>query len=328
MRRILWAVGLSCLILAMSGCSSSDLVFEGIVETTIYSHYSEVAGKITQLSPELGQGVKAGDLIAVIDDRKEKDALKQLEATLAKKKTTLAELTASVDSEEIQQSRNNVALAEIALANAQLSRDRVQKDYENVQALWKGGALPQADLDKVKYQADLAETAVSTATLQADNARQKLALVEKGAPQEKIDSAQADIALTEIQIRQTQENLAKYKLTALQDGTIISKNYLLGNMVSPGYNIADIASETEKHLVVYIPEEHLSKISYGQEMLIRNRTEEYKGTVIFIDVVAQYSPKDLQTSANKNKESMKIKVSLAEDIPLKIGEKAELILAK
>ena len=88
-----------------------------------------------------------------------------------------------------------------------------------------------------------------------DNARQQLILITKGAPQEKIAATQADIALTEVQIRQTKDNLAKYTIRALQEGTIISKNFLPGDMVSPGFNLVNIASETEKHMVAYVPKD-------------------------------------------------------------------------
>jgi HlyD family secretion protein len=59
--------------------SSSELVLEGVVETNIYPHYSEVSGKIIELPVQLGQEVKAGDVLAVLDDSNERFALEQLE---------------------------------------------------------------------------------------------------------------------------------------------------------------------------------------------------------------------------------------------------------
>jgi len=50
------------------------------------------------------------------------------------------------------------------------------------------------------------------------------------------------------------------------------------------------------------------------------------GMICFIDVKAQYTPREMQSSANKNKESMKIKVSLTPETPLKVGERAEVII--
>ena len=319
-------IGLVGMMPVMGGCSPAEPVFEGVVETSIYGHYSEVAGKIIELPVELGQEVKAGDVIAILDDTNERYNLEQLEKTLAKKQALLAELTLGVDPEELKQGQNNVSLAELAYENAQLTRDKTKQDYEDALALWEAGALVQAELDRLKYQADLAEAAVETAAMQLDNARQKLALLQKGLPREKIAGAQADVELTQVQIRQSRDNLTKYTITALCDGTVISKNYLQGSIVAPGYDLVDIASATEKHLVIYVPKEYLSRLSYGQEAVIMSGEREYKGTVSFIDVKAQYTPKDMQTQANRNKESMKVRVNFSPELPLKLGERAEVRL--
>lgn len=326
MKKRILAAGFILLMLTISGCSSSNLVLEGIVETTIYSQYCEVSGKISKLPVELGQKVKAGDVIAEIDDSNEQYALAQLKAVLAKKQAILDELKAGATSSEIKQGQNNVTLAEIAYQSAQLTKERVQKDFENARILLAENAISQSELDNAKYQAELADSALAAASVQLDNARQKLTLLREGARQEKITAAEADVKQTESQISQSQANLAKYKIQAVADGTIISKNYLLGNMVAFGYNLADIAAEGEKVLVAYLPEDYLNKVSYGQELVIKSGEKESKGTVCFIDMKAQYTPKDMQTPANKNKESIKIKVRLGSDSLLKVGERAEVVV--
>jgi HlyD family secretion protein len=326
MKRLFWAITLLAVILFLSGCSSSGLVLAGRVETSIFPQYSEVAGKISKLPIELGQQVKVGDLIAEIDDSNEQYALEQLNATLAKKQAILAELMAGSSSAEIKQGQNNVTLAQKALESARLTEERAKKEYANAQTLYEEGVIPKFDLDKAKYQADMADVALSVTVTQLDNAKQKLVLLREGARTEKIALAKADVQQTESQIRQTKANLEKYKIKAEAEGTIISKNYLLGNIVAPGYNLADIASENDKHLVAYLPVDYLSSISYGEELVIKNGENKYTGILTFMDLKSQYTPKDMQTSANKNKESIKIKVQLTGNSPLKVGERAELLI--
>ncbi|MDD3654554.1 MAG: HlyD family efflux transporter periplasmic adaptor subunit [Desulfotomaculaceae bacterium] len=329
-KRVFLAPLLILLLLSVGGCSKGEksLVLKGEVETTIFSHYSEVSGKITSMPVELGQQVKAGDLIAEIDSSNELYTIEQLKASLAKKQATLADLLNMTDPEEIKQAQNNVALAENALSSAQLTYKNDTRNYETAMTLYESGALAKAALDDAKYKMDLAKAATSAARTELDSANQKLLLLNKGADKGKIDFARADIAQTESGLRQARDNLAKYKLYAVSSGTIISKNYLLGDVVAPGYNLVDIAADTEKYLVAYLPEEYLPEVSYGQELVVRNGAEEYPGTVSFIDLQAQYTPKDLQTTANKNKNSVKIKVRLTDGSPLKAGEKAELLIEK
>ena len=313
-------------LLLVSGCRSGDLVLKGTVETNLYAHYVEINGKIIDSPIQLGQVVQAGDLLAVIDSSTERNYLQQLKATLAKKQAFLAELVKGADSAEIKQGQNMVSLAEQTIVTAQLDMEQVLKNYNEIYTLYENAAISANVLDDAEYKKKLAEEACVAAQTQLDNSRQNLALILKGAGREKIAQAQADVELTAIQIQQTEDNLGKYTVRALETGTVVSKNYILGDMVAPGYNLADIAGNLDKYLLAYIPEDYLHTIDFGQELVIQKAGQTYPGRLIYIDVKAQYTPKDMQTTANKNKESFKIKIALPADTPLKPGETAEIII--
>ncbi|HNX28029.1 MAG TPA: HlyD family efflux transporter periplasmic adaptor subunit [Syntrophomonadaceae bacterium] len=329
MKRLVPAICFILLTVLISGCSADkNIELNGVAETSLISHYSEVTGKITVMPLELGQEIKAGDVIAVIDDSNEKYALEQLEAVAAKKQAMMKELLEGIDAEQVRQGENNVLLAEKALESAQLTNDLVQNEYQKAQKLFAAGGLSETARTEAEYKAEQSAIDITVKQTQLDNARQQLAILYKGATKAQIDALQAEIDQTNSQINQVKDNLTKYKITALSDGTVISRNYLLGNMVAPGYNIADIASKADKYLLAYLPEEYLPDISYGQEVIIKSGNEDYRGVINYIDSKAQYTPKDMQTAANKNKDTVKIKVKLDRDNPLKIGEKATLVLEK
>ena len=328
MKKTYFIIALVMVMGLVGGCSQSDLKLQGIVETDLYSHYCEVSGKITSFPVQLGQEVKKGDTIAIIDDSNEKYLLEQLQAGLAKKQAALADLETSVDALDLKQGQNNLKLAEQAYESARLNLEQAQQNFDNIQALFEAGAISQSSRDDARYKLEQARIALLSAGLQVDNARQKLAMLEKGPDQEKIAAARADIEQTQSQIRQAEANLAKYKITAISDGIVVSKNFLEGDMVSTGSNLADIASQQDKYLVAYVPEDSINRISYGQELTIYSGKTEYKGTVNFIDLEAKYTPKDMQTQANKNKDSVKIKLKLGPDNPLKPGEKATVLISR
>ena len=329
MKRLVPALYLLLLAALISGCTGGkDLELSGVVETSIISHYSEVSGKIITMPLELGQEIKAGEVIAVIDDSGQQYALEQLQATAAKKQAMMKELLEGIDTEQIKQAENNVLLAEKALESSRLTNDLAQKSFDKAQELFAAGGLSETALDEAEYKAEQAGIDITVKQTQLDNARQQLAILQKGVKKAQIDALQAEIDLTNSQIDQAEENLAKYKIFALADGTVISRNYLLGNMVSPGYNIADIASQDDKYLLAYLPEEFLPDIDYGQEVLIKSGNEQYRGVISYIDSKAQYTPKEMQTAANKNKDTVKIKAKLEPGNPLKVGEKAILVLEK
>ena len=137
---------------------------------------------------------------------------------------------------------------------------------------------------------------------------------------------QLDVEQTESQLQEMEDILDKFTIRAASDGVIMSKSYVLGDMVSPGFNLADIAADGQKYFMFYLPIDYVNSMDYGQTYAVKSGGKEYEAVVKYIDVESEYTPKDMQTPANKNKESIKVKLLLPKDCPLKPGEEAEIDL--
>lgn len=291
----------------------SSQIYTGVVEATILSNTSEVAGKILEMPVELGQHVSKGDLIARIDDTDQKYAYDQLTLTLEKKKLALAEL--QVGSGDTQ-AENSVSIAQANYNSAATNSQKASMDYRNAQSLFNQGAISKDALDLAKVKADSAASSLTVAKAQLDNARSSSSS----------DTMQLDIQQTESQLQEMKDTLNKFSIYAVSDGVIMSKSYVLGDMVAPGYNLADVAADGEKYFVFYLPIDDVNSIDYDQTLKVNADGKKYDGVVKYIDVESEYTPKDMQTTANKNKESVKIKLLLPKDCPLKPGQEAELRL--
>ncbi len=286
----------------------------GVVEATILSHTSEVSGKIIEMPVELGQHVTKGDVIAKIDDTSQKYAYEQLLLTLEKKKLALSDL--EVEAGRDSQAKNSISIAQANYSSAASSSQKASLDYKNAQSLYNQGALSRDALDLAKVKADSAANALATAKAQLDIAKSKTSA----------GSAQLDIEQTESQLADMKNTLDKYSILAVSDGVIMSKSYVLGDVVSPGFNLADIATDDGKYFVFYLPIDEIQYIAYDQTYTVKFGSEEYKAVVKYIDVKSEYTPKDMQTAANKNKESVKVKLLLPQDCPLKPGQEAKVTL--
>ena len=255
------------LLLIIGGCflffypgKKRELALRGEVEGTSYSQVAEVPGKIIEMPVELGRPVRAGDLIARIDNTDMKYALEQIEIALEKRRLTLASL-----------------------------RD----DIASLRRMWEMGGMARHELDEALLKESIAV---------------------------------ADIREAESRIRQIRETLNKFEIRASCDGVLISLNYNMGSMVNAGFNLADISADSEKYVVCYLPRELSMQISYGQLLPVRFGGNEVQGEVRFIDVKSQYTPKDMQTSATKNKVSVKVKLLLPPDTVLKPGARVEVVV--
>ena len=287
--------------------------YTGVVEATVLSNTSEVSGKILEMPVELGQHVSKGALIAKIDSTNQKYAYDQLKLTLDKKKLALSELQVGAGD---TQAENSVSIAQANYSSAASNSQKAAMDYRNAQSLYNQGAISKDALDLAKVKADSAANALTAAKAQLDNAKSSSSS----------NAMQLDVQQTESQLQELKDTLDKFSIYAVSDGVIMSKSYVLGDMVAPGYNLADIAADGEKYFVFYLPIDYVNSIDYDQTYKVKADGKEYGGVVKYIDVESEFTPKDMQTAANKNKESVKVKLLLPKDCPLKPGQEAELHL--
>ncbi len=287
--------------------------FTGVVEATILSHTSEVSGKVLEMPIELGTHVSKGDMIARIDSTAQEYAYEQLQLTLKKNQIALADLDVSGGK---NQAENTISIAQSSYNSAVSANQKAALDYQNAQSLYSQGAITKDALDKAKVAADAAASGVTSAKAQLDNARSSSSS----------ESMSLEIAKIESQLDEMKKDLEKYTIKAAADGVIMSKSYVLGDMIAPGYNLSDIAADGKNYFVFYLPIKKLYSMEYGQTYNVTSGGNTYSAVIKYIDVESEYTPKDMQTAANKNKESIKIKLLLQKDCPLKPGQEADIDL--
>jgi len=314
---------LVCTLIFFNLFRSSDLKLAGVVEGTIYSQISEVSGKIIEMNMQLGSPVKAGDLIARIDSKNQQYNLEQL--LIALEKIQL------MSQEELVRARSSVSIAEANYRSAQASFIQARNDLVSLERMFEIGGIARIDLDNAKLRETVASQSMEAAQSHLQTARTHYSFLQNGTGNSNI--VQTGFALAEIDIRdiesrisQLQDILQKHEIRANCDGIVVSINYNTGSMVNAGYNIADISAEDEKFVVFYLPNENINDISYGQKITVKSGSEEIQGEVRYIDVRSQYTPKDMQTSAMKNKFSVKIKLLLPSATALIPGGKVKVFV--
>lgn len=303
----------------------NDNTLNGVVETEIYSNISEVSGKIIKLDFEPGMNIKKGDVIAVIDDTALQFSLTQAEANLIKAKEALVGISGNADKNAVEAAVSAVKIAESGYENASLLYDKAKDDFEKNKLLYESGVISEAQLDNYKLSMDQASNSLNGAKAQIENSKSTLNSVVNGAGGDKIRSAKASIVLAQSQVDQIKDQIKKCTIKSNCDGTVISRNYVLGDFVNPGYDIIDIASLNDRHVKFYYPEDQIGSLVFGQELNFSSGENKYTGKVSFIDVEAKYTPVDMQTPSNKNKDSFVVKLKFDKNIPVKIGEKVKIV---
>lgn len=227
-----------------TGCflKPGTLTLKGDIQNNIISTASTVSGRIIQMNKQLGEPVKKGEIIAVIDNTTQKYAVDQLQAVADMKKAKLDELKAGTRPqqiqqaqaqvraakaqldllttgnrvEQIQQAKESVVIAQEALNTAQITYDHTSTQYKNSLELYKEGALSKNDLDNAKLKLDTTEKQLSSAKSGLESTKQQLVLLQKGSTSEAIRAGKANYDSANAQLKLLQSGATKQDIQAAQ----------------------------------------------------------------------------------------------------------------
>ncbi|HPE16658.1 MAG TPA: HlyD family efflux transporter periplasmic adaptor subunit, partial [Oscillospiraceae bacterium] len=300
--------------------------------------YLQATGEVTSIPVGVGQTVGEGDVLAVLDDAQAQYEISQLETALTKAQAALRDLNATgneaLRAAQVEIAENNVTIAQQSLTAAQDTLARLQKNQASLQALFDAGAAAQAELDEAADAVGAQEKAVTAAAAQLDSARRQLAIAGMDTQTdltEKITMAQADIESIEGQIAFARSQLENYTVRALENGVVVSIAYDEGGLALSGTEICEVSKEDQKYFVFYLPEEYVDYVDYGAAITVTSKDDAsrtYRAAVEYIDLEAQYTPKEAESSANKNRLSFKVRALLEPGSDLRVAQKASVTLGE
>jgi multidrug resistance efflux pump len=200
----------------------------------------------------VGQTVKKGDRLFLVDNRQLLATLKYNEANLQAARSQLAKLEAQPRPEEVPPSDAKVRVAEASL--------RLQQDLtERARRLSPSGAMAEEDVNQRSLASGVARQQLAQA--QAENT-----LLKAGAWRFDKDIARAAVAQAEAQVLQTRTDLERVLVRAPRDGMVLQVNVREGEYVGtpPGQALMMLGAVNEKvHLRVDIDEHDIPRFIKG-----------------------------------------------------------------
>ena len=266
-RRRVWPWVLAALVI---------LGFVGVVLYVIYApraqvttddayvtaHYATIAprvsGQIASVDVEDNQPVKAGTLLAIIDDRDFRAALANEEAVLDRDRAQLADALASIERQPSvvnqSQTENPSAAAQLTLALANQHRYR---------GLAASGAGTVQERQQADEQVQRAQAAVDQAKAATDSARRQQPILEA-----RRDAARATIKADEAKVEQARLNLSYTRITAPVDGMVGQRTVQVGNYVAPGASLMAVVPLGQIYIEANYREVALRHVLPGQHVRI------------------------------------------------------------
>lgn len=240
--------------------------------------FKSVQSRVTELPFDEGQWVKQGTVIARVDDA---DYRQQV---------AIAQANVAVQERQLDAARSNLDAAFKILSSDTADVGYKSLDDGRVRQLAAEGYL-SADAR------DLANASLLESRAALDRDR---ALRQTAGSNVELAKANVDNAVQALKLAQIQESYTT--LTAPIDGVILVRQAELGEVVSPGTPIVTLADIDHVWLRAYINETDVGRVRFGQAVTISTDNypgKRYPGRVSFISDKAEFTPKSVETHAER-----------------------------
>ena len=213
---------------------------------------SQVGGRLQRVLVDEGDAVKAGQVLAVIENDDYRARVASAEASLHLREADSRRIHNGAREEERRDAAAAVREADAVLAS-------MTADVERRRGLFKDAVISQAELDKAEEQFGVARARM-------DSARERLSLIEAGAREEDRARADADVALARASLAEARAAFEKTYVRAPIDGVVFRRHRKAGESVSTQFDspIVTLADRSRVRVRVDVDEVDVAKLREGQ----------------------------------------------------------------
>jgi membrane fusion protein (multidrug efflux system) len=218
----------------------------------------KVSGYIADVKVEDNQTVKAGDVLAVIDDRDFRTALAQAKADVASAKADVDNFEA-----QLEEQQSVIQQAQAALQSDQAGVTFAQQDYTRYHSLTAQKVTSVQDEQRAQT------------VLQQQNANLQRDRAALSAAKQRIDVLTTAKAKSETEVQrleavqhQAELNLSYTTITAPIDGTVGARSLRTGQYVQAGTQLMAVVPLHAVYVVANFKETQLSDVKTGQPVEI------------------------------------------------------------
>lgn len=265
-----------------AGCQKPDLTdgrYQGMIELEQTDLGFEVAGRLAELRARPGQKVKAGDVIATLDDTLDRGerAIRAQELEVARAELALVEAGARIEDVRAARAQLEAARASYAVLAKQVGRER---------ELLARGAVAAAHLDELEAQ--LAQALGQQQTLE-----ERVRLLSRGARAEELARARARVAQAQDALALSDSRLGKRVLVAPSAGQVLDTYLELGEIAAAGAPIATVIDRSRPYADVFVPVAEVPLLRVGDALLlaVEGLAREVPATVERIFPHAEFTPR-------------------------------------
>ena len=296
-------LALAALALALAACQGADapppaIHASGHVEATEVRLAGKVGGLLLEAPLSEGQTVAPGDLVARFDSVDLSHQLAQARAAEAGADAQLSLLLAGSRKEDLKR-------ADERLAQTQAELDGTARDVGRLEGLADRGTATEKARDDARTRRDVSERAVA-------GARAELDKLIAGPRRQEIEVARAQLAQAAARVAAVLQQIADATVLAPSSGVVTERLAEPGEVLPPGATLVVLTDLGRPWLNVWVDEPSLAAVRLGEAVEVRvdGHPASLEGRVAFVSPVAEFTPKNVQTPAERAKLVFRVKVAL------------------
>jgi len=277
------------------------LVLSGSLEARTVQVGSLVGGRVVRVLTDEGAHVVAGQLLVTLETETIDRQIAEQQAAIDAAKAQLAKLIAGPRSEEISK-------AAAVAANDERERHRME-------VLYRDGIVAK----------QLYENAATKAKASSDDLR----LLQKGSRPEDIAAARAQVVQAERRVASLMKNRAESEVRSTVTGVVQSFGLRPGDLVAPDQPVAELLESDQLWVRVYVPETMLGLLHVDQPVRVSVDTwpnQSFSGHIATIASQGEYTPRNVQTRAQRAEQVFGVKVIVEPNPKLHAGMAADVDL--
>jgi HlyD family secretion protein len=319
----------------------------------LLSASGRIEGRLTTLTPKTsawvaalhadeGDAVKAGQVLATLDDEAQRDRLRSAEeqvaaltARLRAADTQLATTDRQVTL-QVEQAAAARREAETRVQRARVQAVQARRESERAAILVARELIAPQEAERTRLAAEVADHAVREAEAALETSDKQLALARLGA--EQLEAMRAEREALARQQRQAQaqvdeqrSHVTDFAIKSPISGRVLTRTVERGERVGDGTPLFTLVDLDRLYVKVYVPEPSIGKVALGQEA--RVQVDAYPGRpfaarVSRVSQEAEFTPKNVETHEERVKLVFAVEVALAENPGgvLKPGMPADVVI--
>lgn len=298
---VVLAAAAAALLYAREQRKPKPLVLAGTLEARTVNVGSLVGGRVTRVHVDEGHRVAAGQVLVTLETETLDRQIAEQQAAIAAANAALAKALAGPRDEEIRS-------AQAVAANDERERRRQL-------ALFNEGIVAKQIYDE--------------AATKAKTSAESLRMLREGTRKEDVAAARAEV---ERQLRHLATLMKQRDETTVRStvsGTVQSFGLRPGDIVAPSQTVAEILEPRELWVRIYVPETLLGLVRVNMPVHVRVDTfpdVAFPARVASVSSEGEYTPRNVQTRAQRAEQVFGVKVIVDPDPRLKAGMAAEVDL--